>query len=75
MHGEKTLPPGFQSEFAFLQFQSKELETMTDELDEFGEDGTEARQSGNFGDKPLIVLTAGRGSSAAEIPAGTSKKE
>jgi len=73
--GEKTLPPGFQSEFAFLQFQSKELETMADELDEFGEDGKESRQSGNFGDKPLIVLTAGRGSSAAEIPAGASKKE
>ena len=48
---------------------------MADELDSFREDAKEARQSGNFGDKPLIVLTAGRGSSAAEIPAGTSKKE
>ncbi len=73
--GEKLLPPGFQSEFAFLQFQAKELKANADELDSFEEDGKEAHQSGTFGDKPLIVLTAGRGVSAAEVPPGTSKKE
>ncbi len=73
--GEKILPPGFQSEFAYLQFQTKELETNADELDSFEEDAKEARQSGSLGDIPLIVLTAGRGPSAAEVPAGTSIKD
>jgi len=73
--GERSLPPGFQSEFAFLQFQSKSLETMARELDSFGEDSKEVRQSGSLGDKPLIVLTAGRGPTAAEVPAGASMED
>jgi pimeloyl-ACP methyl ester carboxylesterase len=48
---------------------------MTGELDSFQEDAQEVSKTGDFGDKPLIVLTAGRGLGQAEIPQGVSKKD
>ena len=73
--GEPLFPPGFQSELAYLQLESKQLEGMTGELDSFQEDAQEVSKTGDFGDKPLIVLTAGRGLGQAEIPQGVSKKD
>jgi pimeloyl-ACP methyl ester carboxylesterase len=73
--GEKILPPGFQSELAYLQLESKQLEAMINELDSFSEDAKEVRRSGTLGDKPLVVVTAGREPVAAEVPPGMSKKD
>ncbi len=73
--GERVLPPGFQSELAYVQLESKQLEGMARELDSFEEDAREVSKAGDLGDKPLIVLTAGRAPAPAELPEGVSKKD
>jgi pimeloyl-ACP methyl ester carboxylesterase len=72
---EPLLPPGFRSPLAYQQLESGQLEGMINELNSFQEDARQVSQAGGFGDKPLVVLTAGREPVAAEVPPGVSKKD
>ncbi len=60
-----------RSEEALLDLQSKFWEALKSESDSFDEDDNEARGAGTLGDKPLIVLTAGR----ERIPPGYPKAD
>jgi hypothetical protein len=41
----------------------------------FSESANEVRAAGNLGDKPLVVLTAGKSADASQLPPGFPKKE
>jgi hypothetical protein len=44
-------------------------------LGAFAESAGEVRAAGNLGDKPLVVLTAGKSADPSQLPAGFPKKE
>lgn len=69
--GVTKLPPDFMEEVDYLQRRKAFVDAMVAELDVFDESAQEVRDSGNFGDKPLIVLTAGK---SLDVP-GIPKKE
>jgi pimeloyl-ACP methyl ester carboxylesterase len=66
--------PGVSKDFAkemqYLQLQPKYVEATTEEMELFSlESANEVRAAGNLGDKPLIVLTAGKNVDASQLPA------
>jgi pimeloyl-ACP methyl ester carboxylesterase len=71
--------PGVSKEFGqemlYLQLQPKFIEASASELGSFAESANEVRAAGNLGDKPLVVLTAGKSTDASQLPAGFPKKE
>ena len=71
--------PGVSKEFGqemlYLQRQSKFIDAAAAELGAFEESANEVRNAGNLGDKPLIVLTAGKSADASQLPAGFPKKD
>ncbi len=71
--------PGVSKEFGqemlYLQMQPKFIDASASELSLFAESANEVRASGNLGDKPLVVLTAGKSADASQLPAGFPKKE
>ncbi|HUO15708.1 MAG TPA: alpha/beta hydrolase [Verrucomicrobiae bacterium] len=69
--GDSKLPPDFLDEIDYLQRRKAFVDAMVAELDVFDESAQETRDSGNFGDKPLIVLTAGKQIDAPGIPKKT----
>jgi pimeloyl-ACP methyl ester carboxylesterase len=71
--------PGVSKEFGqemlYLQLQPKFIDASASEMGAFAESAKEVRAAGNLGDKPLVVLTAGKSSDASQLPAGFPKKE
>jgi pimeloyl-ACP methyl ester carboxylesterase len=71
--------PGVSKEFGqemlYLQRQPKFIDASASELGSFAESANEVRAAGNLGDKPLVVLTAGKSADASQLPAGFPKKE
>lgn len=71
--------PGVSKEFGqemlYLQLQPKFIDAAASEMGSFSESAKEVRASGNLGDKPLVVLTAGKSADASQLPAGFPKKE
>jgi pimeloyl-ACP methyl ester carboxylesterase len=71
--------PGVSKEFGqemlYLQMQPKFIDASASELGLFAESANEVRAAGNLGDKPLVVLTAGKSADASQLPAGFPKKE
>ena len=71
--------PGVSKEFAqemlYLQLQPKFIEASTAEMGAFAESAKEVRAAGNLGDKPLVVLTAGKSADASQLPPGFPKKD
>ncbi len=71
--------PGVSKEFGqemlYLQRQTKFINASAAELGAFEESAVEVRAAGNLGDKPLIVLTAGKSADASQLPPGFPKKE
>jgi pimeloyl-ACP methyl ester carboxylesterase len=71
--------PGVSKEFGqemlYLQRQTKFIEATAAELGAFEESAVEVRASGNLGDKPLVVLTAGKSADASQLPPGFPKKD
>jgi pimeloyl-ACP methyl ester carboxylesterase len=71
--------PGVSKEFGqemlYLQLQPKFIDASASEMGAFQESANEVRAAGNLGDKPLVVLTAGKSSDASQLPAGFPKKE
>ena len=71
--------PGVSKEFGremlYLELQPKFIAASASELGSFAESANEVRAAGNLGDKPLVVLTAGKSTDASQLPAGFPKKE
>jgi pimeloyl-ACP methyl ester carboxylesterase len=71
--------PGVSKEFGeemrYLQLQPKFVDATVSEMGSFSESANEVRSSGNLGDKPLVVLTAGKDVPPAQLPEGLSKKD
>src|SRR5580700_8854025 len=71
--------PGISKEFGqellYLQLQPKFIDASASEMGSFAESANEVRAAGNLGDKPLVVLTAGKSTDASQLPAGFPKKE
>ncbi|MGB2642438.1 MAG: alpha/beta hydrolase [Candidatus Acidiferrum sp.] len=71
--------PGVSKDFAeemlYLQLQPKFMEATGAELAAFSQSADEVRAAGNLGDKPLIVLTAGKSVPASQLPAGITQKD
>ncbi|MGC1106632.1 MAG: alpha/beta hydrolase [Candidatus Acidiferrales bacterium] len=69
------LPKDFLEELRYLQLQTKFLDATTSEFAVFSTTSAdEVRASGNLGDKPLIVLTAGKAPDPAALPPGFPTK-
>lgn len=65
------LSQNFREELRYLQLQTKFLSATSSELASFaGASADEVRASGNLGDKPLVVLTAGKNPDASALPPG-----
>ncbi len=71
--------PGVSKEFGreiiYLQLQPKFIDASSSEMKLFSESADEVRAAGNLGDKPLVVLTAGKSADASQLPRGFPKKE
>jgi pimeloyl-ACP methyl ester carboxylesterase len=71
--------PGVSKEFGqemlYLQMQPKFIDASASELGSFAESAKEVRAADNLGDKPLVVLTAGKSADASQLPAGFPKKD
>ncbi len=71
--------PGVSKEFGqemlYLERQPKFLDAAATEMGSFSESANEVRAAGNLGDKPLVVLTAGKSADASQLPPGFPKKE
>ena len=71
--------PGVSKEFGqemlYLAMQPKFIDASASELGSFAESANEVRASGNLGDKPLVVLTAGKSADASQVPPGLAKKD
>lgn len=69
------LPRNFLEELRYLQLQTKFLDATASELAVFpSTSADEVRASGNLGDKPLVVLTAGKGPNYAALPPDFPRK-
>jgi pimeloyl-ACP methyl ester carboxylesterase len=68
--GPAYLSQNDREEFRYLQLQTKFLAATASEQSAFSTSADEVRASGNLGDKPLIVLTAGKALRAASLPPG-----
>jgi pimeloyl-ACP methyl ester carboxylesterase len=69
------LPKRFLEEMRYLQLQTKFLDATAAEYAVFATTSAdEVRASGNLGDKPLVVLTAGKGPDPATLPPGFPAK-
>ncbi|HKN76289.1 MAG TPA: alpha/beta hydrolase [Candidatus Acidoferrum sp.] len=71
--------PGVSKEFGqemlYLQLQPKFIDASAAEMGLFAESANEVRAAGNLGDKPLVVLTAGKLVPASQLPEGFPKKD
>jgi pimeloyl-ACP methyl ester carboxylesterase len=66
----------FGQELVYLQLQPKFIEAATSEMGLFSKESAgEVRAAGSLGDKPLVVLTAGKNVDASQLPAEVPKKE
>ena len=54
------LPKDLAQEFLYLEMQAKSREAVASESRQFAQSAAQARASGRLGDRPLIVLTAGK---------------
>jgi pimeloyl-ACP methyl ester carboxylesterase len=57
---------------AALQRSAKFSTVTTNELRAFAQSARQVRAAGNLGDRPLIVLTAGKAEPAIDLPEGTT---
>ncbi|MBZ5703442.1 MAG: hypothetical protein LAN84_16535 [Acidobacteriia bacterium] len=71
----KLMPEEQREEAIYLGLKPAFLETSVAEYRSFEESGEQARASGTFGDKPLIVLTSRKTIEAGDVPRGVSREE
>lgn len=73
--GPPNLPKSFLQEVRYLQLQPKFVDATVSELQNFSASADEVRGAGNLGERPLMVLTAGKEEDAKDLPKGLDKKD
>jgi pimeloyl-ACP methyl ester carboxylesterase len=69
------LPREFAQQLLALKRSAKSTAATRAELQSVAQSAEQVRAAGNLGDRPLVVLTAGKVKSAADLPPGTTQKE
>src|SRR5262249_33631946 len=65
--GDYKLSKDFRDKMNYLQLQTKFIEAAFSEIKSFSQSAEEVRRTGNLGDRPLVVLTAGKEMGAKNI--------
>lgn len=65
----------FRDQVKYLQLQAKFVDATAGEMQSFSESANEVRAAGKLGDRPLVVLTAGKEVDLKDLPKGVSKQE
>jgi pimeloyl-ACP methyl ester carboxylesterase len=73
--GDSKLSKEFRGKMKYLQLQTKFLDAAFSEIKSFSLSAEEVRRTGNLGDRPLVVLTAGKDLEAKDLPKGVSAEE
>ncbi|HEX8763555.1 MAG TPA: alpha/beta hydrolase [Candidatus Acidoferrum sp.] len=73
--GDSKLSKEFRDKMKYLQLQTKFIDAAFSEIKSFAESAEEVRRSGNLGDRPLVVLTAGKDLQVKDLPKGVSVEE
>ena len=73
--GDSKLSREFRDKMAYLQMQTKFIDAAFSEIKNFTQSAEEVRRAGNLGDRPLVVLTAGKDLGAKDLPKGVSVEE
>lgn len=73
--GDRKLSKEFRDKMKYLQLQTKFVDAAFSEIKSFSQSAEEVRRSGNLGDRPLVVLTAGKDLEAKDLPKGVSVEE
>jgi pimeloyl-ACP methyl ester carboxylesterase len=63
----------FRDKVNYLQLQAKFVDATMGEVKSFSESANEVRAAGNLGDRPLVVLTAGKEVDPKDLPKGVSE--
>jgi len=73
--GDAKLSKEFRDKMKYLQLQTKFIEAAFSEIRNFTGSAEEVRNAGNLGDRPLVVLTAGKDLDAKDLPKGVSAED
>jgi pimeloyl-ACP methyl ester carboxylesterase len=73
--GPGQLPADFRRELQYLELQPKFVDAAISETVTFSESAKQVRASGTLGDRPLIVLTAGKDLDPKVLPKGFPAKD
>ena len=73
--GDSKLSKEFRDKMKYLQLQAKFIDAAISEIKNFSQSSEEVRRTGNLGDRPLVVLTAGKGEDEKDLPKGVSAQE
>jgi len=69
------LPKDYVQKFNYLMWQTKFVDATASEIGSFETSAKEVREAGNLGDRPLVVLTAGKSADPKQLPPGIDKKD
>jgi pimeloyl-ACP methyl ester carboxylesterase len=72
---DSKLPGDFQEEFRYLEMQPKFFEATSSEILSFNDSAKEVHAAGKLGDRPLIVLTAGKNPERKLLPKTITAKD
>ena len=69
------LPKDFVKELTYLMMQPKFVDATASEIGSFDASALEVKAAGNLGDRPLVVLTAGKSADPKNLPPGIEKSD
>jgi pimeloyl-ACP methyl ester carboxylesterase len=69
------LPKEFVKKFTYLSLQPKFLDATASEIGSFDQSAEEVKAAGNLGDRPLMVLTAGKTADLKNLPGGVKQSD
>lgn len=72
---DNKLSKEFRDKMKYLQLQTKFIDAAFSEIKSFSQSADEVRHTGNLGDRPLVVLTAGKDLEAKDLPKGISVED
>jgi pimeloyl-ACP methyl ester carboxylesterase len=73
--GPANLPKRFLDEIKYLELQPKFIEATASEIQNFSASAAEVRAAGNLGQRPLVVLTAGKDPDPKDLPKEMEKRD
>lgn len=73
--GDNKLSKDFRDKMKYLQLQTKFIDAAFSEITSFSQSADEVRNAGNLGDRPLVVLTAGKDLESKDLPKGVSGEQ